>query len=211
MFRLLGDLEIIRAAEEIERAIRERRVVRFSYLKQLRDAKGKPRYFAEKTAWLIRAFGRRPMLAARPSRYTVEPVLLEWKHGMPHVDVIVYTPNGYRARSFRLDRVIAGTDGMRLMVTRQPFRVQGTGLDPTVTHVPKRPKAPADRPCEWLNLADTCTAGPGGLRAESVHRVAGIRLCPFHSPYDVTPENAVRYPLETAANVLSRHNLSGLS
>lgn len=211
MFRLIGELEIIDAAERIEAAIRKRRVIRISYLKQLRDDKGRPRYFAEKTAWLMRAFGRRPVLAAQPKRYTMEPVLLEWKNGMPHIDAIVYTPNGYRARSFRLDRLVSGADGIQLTVTKRKFKVQGTGLDPTVTHVPKRPKAPVDRPCEWLHLADTCTAGPDGKRAGSVHRVAGIRLCGYHSPYDDTPENARRYPLESAADVLLHHNLNNLT
>lgn len=208
MFRLVGELEIIQAAELIERAMRERRVVRFSYLKQLRDDKGKPRFFEGETERVTHTYGRRPMLSAQPERYMAEPVLLEWKHGMPHVDVIVYSKNGYRARSFRLDRLISGADGIRLALTNRPFKVQGTGLDPTITHVPKRPVT--NRPCEWLRLADTCTAGPDGTRAQSVHRVAGVRLCPFHSPYDNTPENAVRYPLETAANVLSRHNLNSL-
>lgn len=55
-----------------------------------------------------------------------------------------------------------------------------------------------NRPCEWLHGASTCKAGDDDTRAESIHRVQGVRLCAYHSPYDDTPANAERFPLETA-------------
>jgi hypothetical protein len=55
-----------------------------------------------------------------------------------------------------------------------------------------------NRPCEWIKGVDTCQAS-NGQRAESVHRVKGIRLCAYHSPYDVTPANAETYPVDVSA------------
>lgn len=62
---------------------------------------------------------------------------------------------------------------------------------------------PAPR-CEWTGglvawgKGPLSCAGDNGAPKLAVHRVHGVALCGFHSPYDVTPDNAERFPLEAA-------------
>jgi hypothetical protein len=66
--------------------------------------------------------------------------------------------------------------------------------------------APADSSprCEWSG--GLVAWGNGGLSCKgtqdgpnvAVHRVHGVALCGYHSPYDNTPQNAERFPLAPA-------------
>ena len=130
--RLPNDDETLRAIELVERAIRERRVVKVWFFKELHDERGRTRWFTDS---LDRLFGRRKMLRDAPSFRVVEP--LEWDtnaDGRPYMRAIVHNaPREERpvVRTIRLDRVaVSSRRGLRLVVTRRPYVVEGTGLDP---------------------------------------------------------------------------------
>lgn len=126
------DDETVRAIELVERAIRERRTVKIWFFKELRDDRGYARWFKDS---LDAVFGRRKMLRNTPSMRTVEP--LEWDTnaaGEPYMRAIVLGAPGHDLpviRTIRLDRVaVSSRTGLRLVLTRRPFRIEGTGLDP---------------------------------------------------------------------------------
>lgn len=133
MWRLPGELETLEAFELLEQAREERRVVRLSYFRVMKDKRGRPLQFNDSPP-VMDAFGPRPMLAAAPVARTCEPVLTAWsKEGRPYATVIMYDcSSGMDQRTVRIDRIAVGSTGMHLHVTRRPFTVAGTGLDPTV-------------------------------------------------------------------------------
>lgn len=151
MFRLPTTRETQQVVSLVERAMSTHRVIELRYLKQLRDKDDKPRYFAEAPdSWVMRTFGPGPMLRAQPSALIGEPVEIGHTQGdlsRPYVRIIAYGkpgPYGVATRTVRLDRVVVGPSGLRLRITPRAFTLHGTGLDPSYTPTPKRPRV--DRP-----------------------------------------------------------------
>lgn len=137
-WRLPNDDETMTAIGRIEHAMAERRIVRVSFLKEVR-VDGRAVWFADRespeTAPLMAAmFGHRKMLTAAPVRRTIEPVMWDLNaDGEPYMRGICHDAPGAEhpeLRTIRLDRVIVARSGLQLTVTRRGFIVEGTGLDP---------------------------------------------------------------------------------
>lgn len=140
LHRLPSELETLEAYELMEQALEERRVVDVSFFQE-----HKTKRFRDELPRVQRMFGKRPMLTASPVRRLVEPVEPPkmTMDGAIIVVVISHSSPGEELpapRAIRLDRIAVGPRGLRLKITKRPYLVAGTGLDPTVTHVPKRPE-----------------------------------------------------------------------
>lgn len=135
--RLPSEDEMVAAIEMIERAIRERRVMRVRFFKEKRDRRGYRQWFDDS---LDAVFGRRVVLEAAPVVRTVEP--LEWTTnaaGEPYMVGICHDAPGeeYPAlRTIRIDRIPVTREGLRLRVTRRRFIAEGTALDPRRVSAP---------------------------------------------------------------------------
>lgn len=124
--RPANDDEALAAVDIIDRAKRERRVIRVQYF---READG--RWFKDS---LDGMFGRRKKLASMPVWREFEPVNLE-ASADGHLYAVVINPDpmgggGPAYRTLRLDRIAVDRNGLRLTITRQPFKVTDTALDP---------------------------------------------------------------------------------
>lgn len=129
--RLPTEDETFHAIELIDRAIKERRIVRVRFFKEKKDRRDRRQWFNDS---LDAVFGRRVVLEAAPVVRTVEP--LEWTTnaaGEPYMVGICHdAPNTERPalRTIRIDRIPVTRDGLRMEVTDRAFKVEGTMLDP---------------------------------------------------------------------------------
>lgn len=135
-WRLPNEGEIWDAVARTERAIRERRIIRVSFLKEVK-VNSRPVWFAdiESDPLLTAAFGHRKMLTAQPTRRTIEPLMCDLNaDGEPYLRGICHDPSGAEypeLRTVRLDRVpVSSRSGLRLTVTQREFVVADTALDP---------------------------------------------------------------------------------
>lgn len=141
MYRLPNELETLAAYELMEQALEERRLVSVAYFRQLKDAQRRPRVFADELPQVARAFGARPMLSGQPFRRMGEPVHIAFsREGNPYATLIMYgRGQNLVGRTVRIDRIcVLSGQGIQLRLTRLPFKVAGTGLDPTIDRRPPR-------------------------------------------------------------------------
>lgn len=149
MFRLPDEYEALHAAELVQRALTDGRIIDLSYFTFYRYPKNSPGMpYGEQSGGRVwfkdswdETFGRRPALSSMPETWRVEPVELKWTgpdqpvpwsvepEPAPYVTVIKHDPNGPAYRSVRLDHVAVTNGRLSLRVLSLPMRFAGTALE----------------------------------------------------------------------------------